>query len=62
MKIGLYINSFGGGGAERVVSRLSEILASNGQDVYVIISDSSEMAYPVSGVFVPMQNATGSGI
>lgn len=62
MKIGLYINSFGGGGAERVVSRLSEILASNGQDVYVIISDSSEMAYPVSGVFVPMQIATGSGI
>lgn len=54
MRIGLYITALHGGGAERVVSRLSYILSSNGEDVYVILADKTDMAYDVWGTVVDL--------
>lgn len=61
MKIALYINSFGGGGAERVVSRLSHILTRHGEDVFIIISDTSVMTYDYSGQLIDLGITTASG-
>jgi len=49
LKIGLYITALGAGGAERVVSRLSSILMNQGHSVYVILSETENMAYPLEG-------------
>lgn len=62
MKIALYINSFGPGGAEHVLSRLSELLCSHGHDVYLIIADTSVMAYEYSGNLCDLELKTAHGM
>ena len=52
MKIGLYITALGAGGAERVVSRLSSILMNHGHSVYVVLSETENMAYPLEGTLI----------
>lgn len=49
MKIGLYISSMGQGGSERVLARLSDLFYDKGNEVYVIISDSMQSKYTLSG-------------
>jgi len=50
-KVGLLISSLNGGGAERVVSRLSFILA-NDYDLYIILFDASNIKYDFSGKII----------
>lgn len=54
MRIGLYITALGPGGAERVVSRLSNILKNHGHSVYVILSETENMAYPLDGTLIDL--------
>lgn len=61
MNIGLYINSFAGGGAERVVSRLTQILSKQ-HNVFLIISDTSEMAYSYNGQLIDLHEPPVLGI
>lgn len=49
MRIGLYIYKLGFGGAERVVSRTSQILQRNGHQVFVILDERIEEAYAFAG-------------
>ncbi|PST83259.1 glycosyltransferase family 4 protein [Pedobacter yulinensis] len=51
--IAFLINTLGGGGAERVVTRLSSSLATQGRRVLIICLNSSQQAYPLhTGVAV----------
>jgi len=62
MNIGLYITSFASGGAERVVSRLSSILHEHGHNVFVIISDTRKIAYPVEGALVDLNLQSSNSV
>ncbi|AEV29387.1 glycosyltransferase [Sphaerochaeta pleomorpha str. Grapes] len=62
MRIGLYVNAFEHGGAERVVSRLSSILQQQGHAVFVIISDASLVSYSVSGKLIDFQIPSARGL
>jgi len=52
-KVGLMINSISKGGAERVVSILSESLALD-YEVFMILMDTSDMAYTVKGTLIDL--------
>lgn len=54
MKIGLYIFSLALGGAERFVSRLSNILEAHGHSVYVILDDLTNIQYEHSGTLLSL--------
>lgn len=62
MNIGLYITALGPGGAERVVSRLSSILHEHGHNVFVIISDTRKIAYPVEGALVDLNLQSSNSV
>ena len=62
MNIGLYITALGPGGAERVVSRLSSILHEHGHNVFVIISDTRKIAYPVGGALVDLNLQSSNSV
>ena len=62
-KTGLFIGTLYGGGAERVVSRLSQILSEE-YDVYVILCEDTYMEYPYTGRLINMdiKDTTGKKI
>lgn len=52
-RVGLLVPSLYNGGAERVVSRLTQILSDN-YEVYLILFEDTYMSYPYSGILVNM--------
>lgn len=62
MKIGLYVKSLEGGGAERVVSRLSYILASHGLDVTLITAYATDRHYDHAGKLVSIDEPPRPGL
>ncbi len=61
MKIGLYISNLKGGGAQRVVSRLSEILSKD-NDVYLILNDSTNIFYSYNATLIDINEPATQGI
>lgn len=62
MKIGLYVKSLEGGGAERVVSRLSYILASHGVDVSLITAYLTNSSYDYAGKLINIDEPPRPGL
>lgn len=61
-KIGLLIPDLQSGGAERVLSLTSSILANAGFDVYLILYDSDNISYDFSGTLINLKSKAGTSI
>lgn len=63
MRIGLFIGTLYGGGAERAVTRLSKLL-SNKHEVYLILCEDTYMQYEYSGTLINLniKDSTGNKI
>lgn len=58
-KVAFFIPDLGGAGAERVVSNLTQALAERGYDIFLILYNQNDMAYPYGGKLLTIDGGSG---
>lgn len=59
-KVAFFIPDLGGAGAERVVSNLTQALAERGYDIFLILYNQSDVAYPFGGKLLTIDGRSNS--
>lgn len=61
-KVGLLIPSLHSGGAERVMSIISHILADNGYEVFLLLFDTTDICYSYKGTLIDFRSIAGKNL